>query len=333
VVVLPEKGAEIYAFHYKPKDFDPLLRLRGGLRTPGNHPATIPNSDGAFLDSYSGGWQELFPSGGGPSNVLGAELGRHGEVALLPWDWEISEDKPGCVSVKFWTRTVRMPFILERLMSLNSNQAVLNFDEVVTNEGGEELPYMWGHHPVFGEPFLGQSCILDVPASEVVVHSGDILPGNRLPPGEEGTWPFMKGINGDLIDLRKIPTPNEGSLDMFYLTGLKQGWYALINRNLGIGVAYVWDKDIFPVIWVWNEFGGSTGYPWYSRTNALGLEPFSSYAITGSSGLAEVIRAGRENRLPPGGKSNAWLKAIIFPATDAKGVEDVTINGEVQLRK
>lgn len=119
--------------------------------------------------------------------MLGAELGRHGEVVLLPWDWEIIEDSPSRVSVRFWVRTVRMPFTLERLMFLNSNQAVLNFDEVLTNDGGEELPYMWGHHPAFGEPFLDQSCILDVPASGVEVHSGDLHPGNRLQPGERGT--------------------------------------------------------------------------------------------------------------------------------------------------
>lgn len=143
----------------------------------------------------------------------------------------------------------------------------------------------------------------------------------------------MKGVNGELTDLRKIPRSDEGYSDMFYLTGLKQGWFALTNCNLGLGVAFVWDKIVFPVIWVWSEFGGSTGYPWYSHTNALGLEPFSSYATTGSSGLAEVIRAGRENRLPPSGTSDAWLKAIIFSANDAKGVEDVMPAVIVKFRK
>ena len=61
VAVLPETGAEIYAFHYKPRDFDPLLRLKGGIRAPVNHPATIPKSDGAFLDFYSRGMAGVVP--------------------------------------------------------------------------------------------------------------------------------------------------------------------------------------------------------------------------------------------------------------------------------
>lgn len=332
VVILPEKGAEILALRYKPKDMDPLLRLKSGLRVPSFYPPTISNSDGAFLDFYSGGWQELFPSGGGPGEVLGAELGRHGEVALMPWNWEIVEDSPERVAIRLWVRTVRMPFVLERMMILEPNQAILHLKEVVMNEGGEELAFMWGHHPALGKPFLDQSCILDVPAKGIEVHRGPIQSGNRLKPGDIGAWPYMTGIHGDKIDLRRVPGPGEGFSDMFYLTGLEEGWYAITNRNLGLGFAMVWDKAVFPVLWVWCEFGGSTGYPWYSNTYALGLEPFSSYCSDGRSGLEEAIKAGAEKRLLPGEKATAWLKAIIYPADDCDGVDQVTPTGEVHLR-
>jgi hypothetical protein len=332
VTVLPEKGAEIFAFRYKPADVDPLLHLPGGLRPPTPYPATIPSSDGAFQGVYSGGWQEMFPSGGGPCRVAGAEFGRHGEVALLPWHWEIVDDRPERVAIRFWVRTVRTPFWLERTMSLESGQAVLSLDETVVNEGGEEVAFMWGHHPAFGRPFLDGTCVLDAPAGRVDVHVDPADPAHRLAPGSSGPWPVMPGADGRPLDLRFIPPPEAHTADMFYLVELGAGWYALTNRRLGLGFALTWPAEVFPVLWVWQELGGSHGYPWYRNTYALGLEPFTGYATAGTVGLAEVIKAGRERRLAPGGRLTAGLKAVIYPADGAAGVAEVTPAGQVRLR-
>jgi galactose mutarotase-like enzyme len=332
VCVLPEKGAEISVFQHKPGDIDPLYR-RGSLRNPPRYPATIPDRGGSFVDGYSGGWQEIFPSGGAPTEVKGAQLGTHGEVFQLPWQWEILEDRPDKISVRFWVRTLRTPFLLERTMTISENSPILTFDETVCNEGGEEMPFMWGHHPAFGAPFLDASCILDAPTSAVEVHAGEETTLNRLNPGSRGDWPFLVGKSGAILDLREIPSPEDRTSAMFYLVGLNEGWCALTNRNRELGTALVWDIHQFPVLWVWQEFGGSEGYPWYSQAYALGLEPFTGYTTGPRSGLAEVIRAGRERRLLPGEKFNAGLKALFYPAPAAQGVEHISPEGAVSLRR
>ncbi len=286
VAILPDKGAEICSLRFKPTDVDPLLSLPRGLRAPTPFPPTISSRDGSFNDFYVGGWQEMLPSAGGPATVSGAEIGRHGEVALLPWQWEITEDDSARVAVRLWVRTVRTPFYLERIMSLESGHATLNIQETVTNEGGEELPLMWGHHLAFGEPFLDDSCVLQAPAERVEVHAGLPHPSNRLTAGRTGSWPIMTGTNGAPVDLRPIPSRDARSADMLYLLGLRAGWYALTNRRLGQSLVVEWDTNAFPVLWVWQEFCGSHGYPWYGNTHALGWEPCSGYAPTGGSGLA-----------------------------------------------
>ncbi len=323
VAVLPEKGAEIHSLQYKPADLDPLLRLRGGLRAPTPYLPTIDNPDGAFNDFYSGGWQEMLPNAGGPSIVGGAPIGRHGEAALLPWQWEIIQDDPDRVAVRLSVRTIRTPFYLERTMSLQSGQSALRLDETLVNEGSDQLAFMWGHHPAFGEPFLDGSCILDVPAEEVEVHEFPLDPANRLQPGIRGSWPIVTGVNGGEIDLRAIPPRTIRSADMLYLTGLHAGWYALTNRRLGYGLALEWDAEVFPVLWVWQEFCGSHGYPWYGNTYALGLEPCTSYATTGGSGLAEAMRAGREQRLAPGARLTSWVNARFYQAPESGHVTDI----------
>lgn len=332
VCVLPEKGAEITIFQHKPTDTDPLFRW-GNPRFPARYPATIPDSSGSFIDSYFGGWQEIFPSGGGPTQVKGASLGTHGEVFHLPWQWEIIEDKADKIAVRFWIRTLRTPFLLERTMSLEESKSILTFQETVTNEGGEEMPFMLGHHPAFGAPFLDSSCILDAPAEGVEVHAGEQVASNRLVPGSSGNWPNMVGKNGASLDLRYIPGREERAYDMFYLTRLREGWCALTNRNRELGVALVWDVEHFPVLWVWQNFCGLSGYPWYSKAYALGLEPFTGFTTESGSGLSEVIRAGHEKRLLPGEKFSFSLKALFYPAQASQGVEHVSPDGEVSLIK
>jgi hypothetical protein len=63
------------------------------------------------------------------------------------------------------------------------------------------------------------------------------------------------------------------------------------------------------------------------------LEPFTGYTTTPGSGLAEVMRAGREMKLSPGQSLKANLKTLFYPAPNALGVETVMPDGEVKLRK
>ena len=116
---------------------------------------------------------------------------------------------------------------------------------------------------------------------------------------------------------------------MFYLTGMEQGWYALSNPRLGLGVALAWPVDVFPYLWVWQEFCGSLESPWFGRTTALGLEPFNGYSTNSVSVLTELINKGRERVLPPSGRISAWLKAVIFENPGNQIVRQVSADGEI----
>ena len=128
----------------------------------------------------------------------------------------------------------RTPFSYERLLSLETGKAELFFEEKITNLGGEELPFMWGHHPAFGAPFLDGSCVLDVP--EAVVES--VLTGSpaaRVADGVCQPWPLVSAKDGGKLDLRFIPENGGHTADMLFISGLEKGWYALTNRSLGSG--------------------------------------------------------------------------------------------------
>src|SRR5947209_8026771 len=92
VSVLVDKGADIFEFLYKPRDVDLLWRSPLGIVHPAHGTASVASREGAFMDTYEGGWQELFFTLGSPAMHHGAEFGAHGEVALLPWTYSIERD-------------------------------------------------------------------------------------------------------------------------------------------------------------------------------------------------------------------------------------------------
>ena len=61
ITVLPEKGADIYRWIYKPRRVDVLWKSPWGLKHPGSGVSTAGTTEEAWLEHYEGGWQEIFP--------------------------------------------------------------------------------------------------------------------------------------------------------------------------------------------------------------------------------------------------------------------------------
>ena len=304
LVVLVDKGAEIVQFLHKPTDLDVLWRAPNGLRPP---EATPPGA--SFFDRWSGGWFEVVPNGGPASSVNGADFGFFAETINVPWAHRILEDTPDCVRVGLWVRTTRTPFLLRKTLTLRRGRAALFIEESLTNEGAEPLPFMWGHHPVVGAPFLDEACRLSAPASTVEVLTAEDGPDHRMGLHQVGQWPWLKDRHGQPLDLRRLPPRSQRSMDNCYLKEFKEGWLAVQNDRAGLGFGLAWDAEVFRYVWIWQALGGGVGYPWYGRTYGIGLEPWSSYPC---AGLSAAIENGTARRLAPGETQQAWLTAVLF---------------------
>jgi uncharacterized protein DUF4432 len=325
ISVLADKGTDIIEFLYKPRDLDFMWRSPLGIRNPTRWVPSSARSDGAFLDHYEGGWQEILPSGGAPAEFANAEFGLHGEVSLLPWDFQVLKDDPEEVAVRFWVRTYRTPFHLEKTLRLREDLPALLIEERLTNEGVEPLPVMWGHHPGFGAPFLEESARIRIPARTLIVHNPLYHPNSRLRPGYRGKWPLAEGRDGSTIDASKVIGRHGNAVDLLYATDLEDGWAALVNERQNIGFGLAFPKDVFRTIWLWQVYGGFTGSPWYGRTYNLGLEPWTSYP---SSGLNEAIDNGSARTVEAGG--SVWVEIAAVVLVDVLDVRGITTKGLVR---
>jgi hypothetical protein len=288
-------GAHIVEFNHKPTDLDYVWLTPGGVR--GTDAVTAPDDVGAFFDTYPGGWQEVLPNGGAPDRYRGAPLAQHGEVVGLPWRYEVVEDDPGQVAIRFAVRTRRMPFLVTKVLRLRAGSARLEVEQALTNEAPVEMHAMWGQHLAFGAPFLRPGSRITLPDGvRVIPHPDAIVPPRRaVAPGGPYPWPAVPTPEGDTTDLSVVPPPGSPS-DVVYLTGFRDGWYELRRPDGGAGVRVSWDADVLPYLWIWHEFGATVDYPWWGRAYVIGIEPFSSYP---TNGLPEAVRNGSALTLGP----------------------------------
>jgi hypothetical protein len=326
VTVLVDKGSDIVEFRYKPLDLDFLFLSPAGIRNPNRGIVSAP-SGGPFLDYFSGGWNEVLPNGGPHVSYKGAELGQHGEVSLVPWEYALLEDSPEGVALRLWVRPIRTPFFLEKTLRMRPGKATLIVEERLVNEGGEPMHAMWGQHIAFGRPFLEEGALIDAPARRFLVH--EAMPGyepRRFQPGAAAAWPHVPAPDGSTADASVVPGFGETQAqEMAYLAELEDGWYAITNPARGVGFGLRFDRELYRYVWYWQQLGNvAQGYPWWGRVHTAALEPWTSYP---TSGLTEAIANGTALVLAPGQEITTALSATAYERRTR--VAGITPDGDV----
>ena len=274
--ILADRGSDIFEFRYKPMDLDFMLRLSKGVINPQRQFSQMRNTTNQFEDYYYGGWQEILPNT--PSfNYRGASLGQHGEVSLTPWNYSIVDNKPERVSVKLWTKPLRVPVKIEKMLTIVADQPTLFIEEKLTNGSRTKLDIIWGHHIAFGLPFLNEGAKIETNASKMI--SEPTMPDHRrFKPGIESDWPKCTNISGKKDDASIIPPVSDPPYsDLSYLYGFgDEATYSIINTKKNVGFNVKWDSKIFKYLWYWQERYATQDAPWWGDAYAVALEPWTS---------------------------------------------------------
>ena len=324
VTILPDKGADIYECIYLPKGIDVLWKTPWGLLDPAQSMPSSYQSTQAWIDSYPGGWQVLFPNGGAPCTYKGVELNFHGEAALSAWNYEILESGGYMVSVRFDTRLRHSPFRIERTLSLEAGNPILYIHECITNVAGEPMDFMWVHHPAFGAPFISEDCRIDIGARSLIADDKTSETDNPLKPGERFDWPYVNSDHGQ-IDLSQVPDGDNPRQLLAYFDDFESGWYAITNPKLGLGVGMAWSVDVFPYAWFWQEMYSSSGYPWYKNAYVMAIEPSTTIPAHGLSAAME--KTGSHRTLSAGESLETELIMTLYESEN--GVQRVNPDGTV----
>ena len=323
IVVLASKGTDIVEFLHKPSDTDFIWRAPGGRSAADLAAPRGPDPAGTFLDQYLGGWHEMAPAFAG-GELQGATIGAGGELTAAPWRPRLDRDDPEEVIVAFTVRLRRAPLRFEKRLRLASHSATLLVEEEVVNEGGDAVRFNWGHHAVLGPAFIGPACRIEC-AGGTVVSAGPDGPGGVLEPGSEGAWPTIGDRAGEPLDLSAVRERRSGWEEDVYLPRVAAGWVAATDPQQRLGFGLGWDTKVFPTLWLWENFGGRPGYPWFGDTYCLGLE-FLSAPWEASPELDRHAALS----LAPGERLQTRFCATVFEA--AGPLAAITPEGAVRFR-
>lgn len=294
VTLLPELGGHVLELVDKVLDRNLLWA------NPRTTPRRAPYG-AHFDDWWSGGWDEIFPTGDRAS-LHDEPLPYMGEIWSVPWSVRTNAEGDSA-----WIETAGLatvaPARLERTLRLDGDAPVLHVTYRITNMDVRELPFLWGIHPAFA---VTPGHRIDHPGQRMLVGvSSDPLMGAA---GIGYRWPHQPtpGSSG-FRDARDVLGREAGVFGGHWATDLEAGWLALTDRSARRGVALVFPVETFPHAWLWQVYGGWRGH------HHLCLEPWTGYPMQ----LEEATAAGRARVLQPGEALEAEVAFVLYEGLDA----------------
>jgi galactose mutarotase-like enzyme len=238
-----------------------------------------------FDDWWSGGWDEIFPSGDS-GRLHGETLPYMGELWCLPWSASAGSAH-GAAWIDSWVEGNITPARFERRLELRPFEGVLRVSYRITSLDVRPLPFTWGIHPAFAVTAAHR---IDVPASSMLVGvSSDPSMGVV---GASYAWPLLgdESAAGGMRDVRRVRPREDAVFGGHWATDLADGWLSMTDTAARRGIAYVFDREVFPHAWLWQVYGG-----WRAQHH-VALEAWTSHPMD----LEGAVAAGRARILLPG---------------------------------
>lgn len=304
LTIMPELGAKIYDFIYKPADHNFLWHH------PRIEPRAVPLG-APYDDNFSGGWDELFPNDA-PGEFREQYLPDHGELWCQPWEYQVEHASADAVTLYLRRAGSVTATVIEKWITLRRNEARVHFRHRFTNVGLEPLDFLWKLHPAMA---VSQHHRVDVPGTRAEY----VAPGwSRLDDAELiFTWPMACTPDGRQTDLREVMPATAGRRDFLYITELVEGWCSLTDTQSGLGFGLVFPKEVFTTVWLFMTYGGWRGL------HTVVLEPCTAYP----KDLEAAVKLGRCGHLEPGDILECEVLAVVYEGVHA--VQSIRPDGTV----
>jgi hypothetical protein len=270
-------GGHIAAVTLKSNGVEPLWdppweTIEPSAFDPGKHPQFGTGPEGRLLAGIAG-HNLCFDCFGPPSQAeAAAGLTVHGEAGVV--DWEVAAN-PGELRASAEVPLAGMR--IERRLRLRPASNVVTITETAENLTAVDRPVGWTQHVTLGPPFLAHGkTIFHAPASSSKVLEDEFAPGHdRFRRGAEFDWPMAPLVHsGGTADLREtVDTPISGAYTAHLMKrGIQHAYFTAYNPSLKTVFGYVWKREDFPWLGIWEENHSRQQPPWNGKTFTRGME-------------------------------------------------------------
>lgn len=207
---------------------------------------------------------------GGPSEEeAAAGISVHGEASMVRYDLRIEED-----ALVAAARFPLAQIAFERRIRLCGPVAVI--EEQVRSLCAFDRPIAWTQHVTLGPPFLEKGKTqFRAPGGKSRVFETDFAGEfGRMRPGADFDWPHAPLKGGGSIDLQVLTDVEKSGGFTTHLMdkGREQAFFQAWTPSRRMLVGYVWRRQDFPWLGIWEENHGRSTPPWNGLALTRGME-------------------------------------------------------------
>jgi hypothetical protein len=272
VTVLRE-GGHIAELLHKPTGVNPLWTPPWPSIEPSTYDAATYPEYGVAIDAclLAGimGHNLCLDIFGGPSDEEAAVgLGVHGEGSVAAYDIQ-----PNGSALSMSARFPMAEIRFSRALALYDD--TLEVTETIESLAAFDRPIGWTQHVTLGPPFLKCGVTrFEMSARKSKVFEGQFGAADYLAPAAEFEWPHAPNADSGVSDLTLFNGANSSSAFTTHQMDpqLTKSYFAAINPELDLRLAYSWRRADFPWLGRWEENRSRAQAPWNGQTVACGLE-------------------------------------------------------------
>lgn len=288
VAVAPERGGDLVQIVDRATGIPTLsVSPTADTTTP---TALAGDSMARWLNGYPGGWQFLTPNAGHEREHDGILQGYHGESALSSWTVLAASES----SLELGARLITAPFELHRRIVVDD--AGLAVTDTVRNLSEDPVSARMLQHPAFGAPFLDEHSYLVTDARTLIADAE--APGTLAEADASGS-PRTVLAPGPVASSVALPGPGSRQSLFAALTDFPESEPAVVfaSPTHGFGMELSWQREHYPMAWLWIEANAGSGWPWFRRMYAIAVEPGNILPGVGETSIG-IPRGGEGTTIP-----------------------------------
>ncbi len=273
-LTVTEEGGHIAELFHKQAGVNPLWVPNWPTGEPSNFG---PQQESIFGNGVEGkllygilGHNLCLDLFGGPSAAeFDAGLTAHGEASMLPYN---IQERDGALLCSLHMPLAQLQF--HRTLTLHGNH--IHVHETVKNLVAFDRPLAWTQHVTLSPPFLDpKTTQFRASGGRAAVIEDELGAPPYLSLGTEFKWPHAPLANSsETIDLRmmKRDAPASSFVAVRMIPEEQQAWWTAWSPQYKLAISYLWDREDFPWLGIWEENCARTFSPWNSATVTRGME-------------------------------------------------------------